>query len=418
MSNKKHKPQDHIPIQSLSGEFIAAGYPGFLRKLSKSNRGYFKRSPDMQVAFVLLYPATPQNYPELIGFLKDNNVNTASQINHINRESSLNTATSTSVGSSLFMNVDIPANAEWQPKEGSATERLIARIDKRIDEKIAAVVSDTNNTDTSNQPNYMKVLDGLPEEYKQKLVNGDLKTSPEEELLKYGKQLKNLPIEMRETLLYGDPPGTVSTTSIGSNVLPVVGVDPAIPGKDKTVLTVIEKQDDEYSYLWEASGIPVPSSPEVEAYFTPVNQRHRYLDDIKINVSKTNIGGTSYHIEANYRGETDKGNQFKSNLICNLTLNSFESAMVMKDGEWKSTTKEKWLGTYKTQYNEWRVKVFAADNEKHFDTKDIPTMDMSSEWIMHYHHTPIEAINFIMGFNPQHPLGPIDANGYPKDKDE
>lgn len=400
MSNKKHKPQDHIPIQSLSGEFIAAGYPGFLRKLSKDNRGYFKRSPDMQVAFVLLYPATPQNYPELIGFLKDNNVNTASQINHIGGESSLNTATSTSVGSSLFMRVDIPANTE--PSFGSATERFEAKIDKRIDEKIAAASKKT----IESVGNLIDKATDVEPEVK----------SPEEQLRNYGSMLKNLPVEMRETLLYGDPPGTVSTTSMSSNALPVVGIDPAFPGKDKTVLTVIEKQDDEYSYLWEPSGIPVPSSPEVEAYFTPVNQRHRYLDNIKIDVSKTNIGGTSYEIEANYNGESDSGNRFKAHLVCKLTLDSFESAMTLKDGEWKSRTKERWLGTYKAEYEEWEVKILSADNESHFETKDIPVFDMSSEWTQHFHHTPIEAINSIMGFNPQRLPGPVSASKRAKEE--
>ena len=57
----------------------------------------------------------------------------------------------------------------------------------------------------------------------------------------------------------------------------------------------VEREPEDYSKYWEPSGIrrDNPIHPRFEAYFTPaVNQRHRFLNNIKVMPFATNIGET------------------------------------------------------------------------------------------------------------------------------
>lgn len=160
------------------------------------------------------------------------------------------------------------------------------------------------------------------------------------------------------------------------------------------------KEPEDYSKYWEPSGIPTPNTPEVEAYFTPVNQRHRFLNNIKVMPFATNIGETYYQIEAEYAGETEfLKSRFNATIKCTLTLSEYESGISLKEGKWQTSGVEKWLGTYEAKYKEWRD-VPDIDGDYRALHAEV-TREESSGWLMHYHHSPIEAINYIMTFNPQ-----------------
>mgnify|MGYP003425057796 FL=1 len=323
MPNKKHKAQgntvDQIPIQDMNGNFVALGHPGFLRRIAKDGGGFFQKSlVSTQTNFVLSKPATPVNYPELLPFLKDNNVNQQGQLD---TSISASSATATTPGTQKF--------------NSNAAEPLL---------------------------------------------------NPEEQLRKYGEQLKNLPVEMRNKLIYGDitdssktyTSGTVSSESIVSDS--VVAKVSYLPKKESKVF----------------------SEAEQKAYFAEFNARHRYLQNINVEVLKSNMGETKYTITADYRGEITVYQYFKCHIRCDLTLFEYSDNLILQNGEWESIHVEKWLGTYYAYYTEWEDVV-----DKSQDGSDNRVMhpenrkELEKNWQMSYHNLPIEAINFMMNFNPQ-----------------
>lgn len=349
MSNKKQKAQDHIPIQDMNGNFVAFGHPGFLRKLAKVERGFFQKSMmTLQTSFVLNSAATPENYPELSQFLKDNIVN--QEINQVDTTTSSSSATNVTTGTLKF-------NASIDQKIREAQNQTVEKV-LGIMAKVASEAAELPN--------------------------------PEEELGKYGKQLKNLPVQIREKLLYGDPPGTVSTATIG--------IDPTLPGSDKTTVTTVAA---EVGY-GPSKEQKVFSEAEQKAYFAEFNARHRHLQNINVEVLKSNMGETKYTINADYRGEITVYQYFKCHIRCDLTLAEYSDNLVFKDGIWKSVHVEKWLGTYYANYTEWED-VLDKASEGHENRALHPEnrKELETSWQQFYHDLPLEAINAMMNFDPR-----------------
>jgi hypothetical protein len=366
MSNKKQKAQDHIPIHDINGNFIAFGHPGFLRKLSKDNRGYFQKSLiSLQTDFVLSGSATPDNYPELIPFLKDNNVNANQTTSELDTTTSPSSATA-----------PIATTVNKDPNRISGNEKFNAKFDQRLQQA---------------QNETVKKTLGILSDALEASTNAD-RDSEEEHLRAYGNMLKNLPKDVREKLLYGDPPGTVSTATIGTNSN--FGIDPAMPGTDRTTIAEVSYGPSREDRVF--------SEAEQKAYFAEFNARHRFLQNINVEVMKTNMGETEYTISADYRGEITVYQYFKCHIRCDLTLAEYSDNLVFKDGVWKSVHVEKWLGTYYATYTEWED-VFDKASEGHDNRALHPEnrKELETSWQQFYHDLPIEAINAMMNFNPQ-----------------
>ena len=144
------------------------------------------------------------------------------------------------------------------------------------------------------------------------------------------------------------------------------------------------------------------SEAEQKAYFAEFNARHRFLQNINVEVMKSNIGETEYTIVADYRGDITVYQYFKCHIRCDLTLANYSDNLVFKDGVWKSEHVENWLGTYYAIYTEWED-VYDKGTEGHDNRALHPEnrKEVESQWTQHYHDRPIEAINALMNFDPK-----------------
>lgn len=233
-------------------------------------------------------------------------------------------------------------------------------------------------------------------------------------------QPETLPVEQKEKWFYGDLPDTVSTNTFSTHTVLSVnpqvikdsvfeamkesrkvtdeingvefGVDEAIPGADQTVLVGYGPSKEQKVF----------SEAEQKAYFSEFNARHRHLQNINVEVLKSNMGETKYIINADYRGDITVYQYFKCHIRCELTLAEYSDNLVFKDSVWKSIHLEKWLGDYHADYSEWED--VPDKGQEDVDNRAVHSenrKELEVNWQQFYHDLPLEAINAMMNFDPR-----------------